>query len=72
LVIGNASIAGFNAKKLPVYDGYTEIDYDTQATFAEMPSMTKFVDDNHPEARYRCAGDCGEIIYEQIIFEAAK
>lgn len=70
MVVGHASIAGFNAKRLPVYDGYTDVLFDTQASFAEMRGGVKFVDDDDANARYHCAGDCGEITYDQLRFEA--
>ena len=46
-----------------------EVLYDTQESFAETGSGVIIgIGDDHADARYRCAGDCGEITYDQIVF----
>jgi hypothetical protein len=64
-------IVDFNRNKLPIYTGNTEVIYDTQESFAETKHGVAIgVADDHAEARYRCNGDCGEITYDQLTFEA--
>lgn len=71
IVVGHAEIEHFNRNKLPIYTGNTEIIYDTQESFAETGSGMTVVDDNNANARYLCAGDCGEITYDAIVFAKA-
>jgi hypothetical protein len=71
LIVAHAEIENFNRNKLPIYTGNTEVIYDNQESFAETGSGVSLgIADNHADARYRCAGDCGEITYEQLVFEA--
>ena len=71
LIVAHAEIEDFNRNKLPVYTGNTEVIYDTQESFAETGSGVLLgIEDTHADARYRCAGDCGEVTYDQIAFEA--
>jgi hypothetical protein len=71
LIVAHAEIENFNRNKLPIYTGNTEVIYDTQESFAETGSGVMLgIADNHGDARYRCAGDCGEITYEQLVFES--
>ena len=71
LIVAHAEIEDFNRNKLPVYAGNTEVIYDTQESFAETKhGVVIGVGDDHAEARYRCNGDCGEITYDQLAFEA--
>jgi hypothetical protein len=72
LIVAHAEIEDFNRNKLPVYTGNTEVIYDTQESFAETGSGVALgIADDHADARYRCAGDCGEITYDQLGFEPA-
>ena len=69
LIVAHAEIEDFNRNKLPIYTGNTEVIYDTQESFAETGSGVIIgIGDDHADARYRCAGDCGEITYDQIVF----
>lgn len=71
LIAAHAEIEHFNRNKLPIYTGNTEVIYDTQESFAETKhGIVLGIADDHAEARYRCNGDCGEITYDQIVFEA--
>ena len=71
LIVAHADIEHFNRNKLPIYTGNTEVLYDTQESFVETKhGVVIGVADDHAEARYRCAGDCGEITYDQLTFEA--
>jgi len=71
LIVAHAEIEDFNRNKLPIYTGNTEVIYDTQESFVETKhGVVIGVADDHAEARYRCNGDCGEITYDQLTFEA--
>jgi hypothetical protein len=70
VVIAHAEIENFNRNKLPIYTGNSDVLYDTQESFAETGGGMRVVDDTSAKARYLCAGDCGEITYDQLAFAA--
>ena len=75
LVPGEAGIKNFARNKTPIYTGRTETFPGIQQPFAQERGSGlggwRAVADDHPEARYRCAGGCGEITYDQLLFEPA-
>jgi len=72
LVPAEAEIKNFARNKTPMYTGRTETFPAIQQTFAQERGSGlggwRAVADDNPEARYRCAGGCGDITYDALSF----